>query len=107
MICVVRLEKDTYETSAKIDTTTPIDQLYHYGILGQKWGIRRFQKLDGTRTNEGKKREIEKSEDHAKSRENKRKAPEGLERGAKKLNERLQLETTYKKLTTEKIEKKK
>lgn len=99
-------EKDTYETSAKIDTTTPIDQLYHYGILGQKWGIRRFQKLDGTRTNEGKKREIEKSEDHAKSRENKRKAPEGLSNEElKKLNERLQLETTYKKLTTEKIEK--
>lgn len=28
----------------------------HYGINGQKWGVRRFQNLDGTRTEAGKKR---------------------------------------------------
>lgn len=31
-------------------------QLYHHGILGQKWGIRRFQNADGSLTAEGKKR---------------------------------------------------
>lgn len=31
--------------------------LEHHGILGQKWGVRRFQKLDGTRTAAGKARE--------------------------------------------------
>ena len=103
-------EKDTYENPAKIDTKTPVDQLYHHGILGQKWGVRRFQNPDGTRTPAGKKRdadrEVTKSEDHLKSRENKKKSPEGLSNEElRKLNERLQLEATYKNLTTEKVQK--
>ena len=32
-------EKNTYEQPFIIDTTTPINQLYHYGILGQKWAV--------------------------------------------------------------------
>ena len=32
------------------------DELYHHGIKGQKWGVRRFQNLDGTRTAAGKER---------------------------------------------------
>lgn len=30
--------------------------LIHYGISGQRWGIRRFENLDGTLTEEGKRR---------------------------------------------------
>lgn len=30
--------------------------LYHHGILGQKWGVRRYQNKDGTLTSAGKKR---------------------------------------------------
>lgn len=34
----------------------PNNELLHYGIEGQKWGIRRFQNPDGTLTEAGKRR---------------------------------------------------
>lgn len=33
------------------------DYIYHYGIKGQKWGVRRYQNDDGSLTAAGKKRE--------------------------------------------------
>lgn len=32
------------------------NELYHHGILGQKWGVRRYQNSDGTLTTEGRAR---------------------------------------------------
>ena len=125
-------EKDTYENPLSVDTTTPVNQLYHFGILGMKWGRRRFQNKDGSRTAAGKKREMDPelkelikmekesdkakvptvksdlaiAEDYRKSREDKAKSPEGLSNlELRSLNERLQLEATYKALTAEKIQK--
>lgn len=32
------------------------NELYHHGILGQKWGVRKYQNADGSLTAAGKKR---------------------------------------------------
>lgn len=32
------------------------DELYHHGVKGQKWGVRRYQNADGTLTEKGKAR---------------------------------------------------
>lgn len=36
-------------------------ELYHHGIQGQKWGVRRYQNSDGSYTSLGKKRRREES----------------------------------------------
>ena len=32
------------------------NELYHWGVKGMKWGVRRYQNVDGTLTDAGKKR---------------------------------------------------
>lgn len=82
-------------------------ELYHHGVKGQKWGVRRFQRKDGSLTSaEKKRRGTKESKDKSIKRErvkdlkNRRKLSDV---DLKKKIERLKLEKEFKNLTKEEI----
>ena len=60
------------------------EEMYHHGILGQKWGIRRFQNSDGSLTAAGKKR-YDKDSSHDRSNSTKSEKIEKSSKGTKNL----------------------
>ena len=82
-------------------------QLYHHGILGMNWGVRRFQNKDGSLTSDGKRHLEQNSK--AKQGNNKKKKGHTTNKG-KSINElsddelrkrinRLELEKRYEALS--------
>lgn len=59
-------------------------ELYHYGIKGQKRGVRRFQNEDRTWTEAGKERYGKSSGDQAKSEKNEAREQKRAERASRK-----------------------
>jgi len=50
------LKHSYFDTLERSKSEPMYDELYHHGIFGMKWGIRRYQNEDGTLTPEGRKR---------------------------------------------------
>ena len=85
------------------------NELYHFGIKGQKWGIRRYQNPDGTLTEAGKRRKDKEeslSDDEKRFRElKKKKFSEMSNDEVNEYNNRANLYQNYKRLTPSKIAK--
>lgn len=75
-------------------------ELYHWGIKGMKWGVRRYQNKDGSLTPAGKKRRNV-HDDYRRAHDGK-KVSELSDRELKERNNRLQAEQQYAQLTKKK-----
>lgn len=74
------------------------DTLAHWGIKGQKWGVRRYQNKDGSLTPAGKKRYDDTHEDYRRAHD-KKSISQMSDKELQARNNRLQMEQNYKRMT--------
>lgn len=88
------------------------NELYHWGVKGMKWGVRRYQNKDGTLTAAGKKRMYreqfdmeskEKKEQRKYTAEPNRWVKEDMERSNRVINESANLARNLKNVTDKSI----
>lgn len=75
------------------------NDLYHHGVKGQRWGVRRFQNKNGSLTSLGKKRRktIESEEKNSDTEPKKKSVKNMSDEEIKSAINRLKLENDYKK----------
>lgn len=81
-----------------------MDELCHYGVLGMKWGVRRYQNKDGSLTTKGKKRyssDASKSDKKEDTKPKKKSISEMSDEELSKAIKRLEIEKRYRDLTKE------
>ncbi len=83
------------------------DELYHHGIIGMKWGVRRYQNADGSLTNAGKKRYRTKTHEDYKRAHSRKKVSEMSDRELIDRINRLNNEQNYKRLRSKNLKGKK
>jgi hypothetical protein len=71
------------------------DELYHYGVLGMKWGRRRYRRKDGTLTRAGRKRYGDNTHEDYKKAHDKKSVKLMSVQELRERNNRLNMEKQY------------